>query len=146
MRTFEHTWARAGHWAFVVTRPGELPRSATEDDATQAALGFERVGAPVESAKVWQSLLDRWPDRLVSLLGLGNTRYAAGDVRGAAQAFESAATLHDSAAAWNNLAQSRKQLGDVGGARVAAEHAVARAQAAEPRWLDAARATLAELQ
>ena len=145
LRTFEHTWARAGHWAFVVTRPGELPRSASEDDATQAALGFERVGAPREGAKVWQSLLDRWPDRLVSLLGLGNTRYAAGDVPGAAQAFERAATLHDSAAAWNNLAQSRKRLGDVRGARAAAERAVARAQAAEPRWLDAAQATLAEM-
>ena len=95
---------------------------------------------------MWQSLLDRWPDRLVSLLGLGNTRYAAGDVRGAAQAFEHAATLHDSAAAWNNLAQSRKQLGDAAGAHVAAERAVARAQAAEPRWLDAARATLADLR
>jgi Flp pilus assembly protein TadD len=111
----------------------------------QAALGFERLGAPTDSVKVWQSLLDRWPDRLVSLLGLGNTRYAAGDVAGAALAFERAAKLHDSAAAWNNLAQSRKQLGDVRGARAAAERAVARAQAAEPRWLDAAQATLAEM-
>ena len=51
----------------------------------------------------------------------------------------------DEPAAWNNLAQSRKQLGDVRGARAAAERAVARAQAAEPRWLDAAQATLAEM-
>jgi len=146
MRTFEHTWARAGHWAFVVTRPGELPRTASEEDATQAALGFERVGSAADTAKVWQSLAERWPDALLPWMGVGNARMNLGDAAGAAQAFERAATRHDSAAAWNNLAQARKQAGDLPGARSAAEHAVARAKEAEPRWLDAAQATLAELK
>ena len=146
LRTFEHTWARGGHWAFVVTRPGELPAQVNEDDALQAALGFERAAKPADAALVWQSLLQRWPDRLVPLLALGNARFQAGDTRAAAQAFERAATVHDSAAAWNNLAQARKQLGDKVGARAAAERALQRARSAEPRWVQAAEATLAELR
>jgi tetratricopeptide (TPR) repeat protein len=143
--TFEHVWTRAGSWAFVVVRPGDLPRSTSEEDALQAALGFEHVGAPREAARVWQSLLERWPDRLVSLIGLGNAQYAAHDLRAAAMAFERAARLHDSAAAWNNLAQTRHELGDVAGARDAAQRAIARARAAEPQMLDAAQRTLRDL-
>ena len=146
LRTFEHTWARSGHWAFVAMRPGRLPRSATEIDAQQAALGFERTAPPMAAAQVWQSVVDRWPEGLLSLMGLGNARMAAGDAAAAASAFERAAQRHDSAAAWNNLAQARRRLGDAAGARAAAERAVERAQAAEPRWLEAAKATLAEIK
>lgn len=136
IRTFEHTWARAGHWAFAVTRPGTLPRSATEADAQQAALGFERVAAPAQAAQAWQSVLDRWSGNLVAWMGLGNARHAARDLKGAAEAYEHAATNFDSAAAWNNLAQTRHELGDDAGARGAAERAVARARQAEPSLLE----------
>jgi tetratricopeptide (TPR) repeat protein len=144
--TFEHTWARAGHWSFVVTRPGELPRSATEAEAQQAVLGFERSAPPPAAAKAWQSVLERWPDNLVAWMGLGNARHAAGDLHGAAAAFQQAAQRHDSAAAWNNLAQTRQELGDSAGARDAAARAVARARAAEPAWLDTALQTQRELR
>jgi tetratricopeptide (TPR) repeat protein len=144
--TFEHTWARSGHWAFAVTRPGELPRSATEADAQQGALGFERVATPEQAARAWQSVLERWPANLVAGMGLGNARHAAGDLRGAAAAFEQAARQHDSAAAWNNLAQTRQELGDAAGARDAAARAVARARSAEPALLDAALQTQRELR
>lgn len=144
--TFEHTWARSDHWAFVVVRPGDLPKQATEVDATQAVLGLQRVVKPDVAAQAWLPLTQRWPDAVVPLMGLGNTRFAAGDWRGAAQAFEQAAARHDGAAAWNNLAQARHKLGDQAGARAAAERAVARAQKSEPQWLDAAKATLEELR
>jgi tetratricopeptide (TPR) repeat protein len=144
--TFEHTWTRGGRWAFVVTPPGELPRSATEAEAQQAALGFEHAAPPLQAAKVWQSVLQRWPDNLVAALGLGNTRHAANDLRGAAAAFEQAAHRHDSAAAWNNLAQTLHELGDEANARVAAEHAVQRARAAEPAMLDTALQTQQQLR
>jgi hypothetical protein len=141
IRTFEHTWARGGYWAFAVTRPGTLPRSATEADAQQAALGFERVAAPEQAALAWQSVLDRWNGNLVAWMGLGNARYAGHDLKGAAQAYEHAATKFDSAAAWNNLAQTRHELGDATGARDAAERAVARARQAEPALLKTALET-----
>jgi tetratricopeptide (TPR) repeat protein len=146
MRTFEHTWARSGRWAFVVVPPGKLPLSASEAAVTQACIGFERVAPPAHAARAYESAAQRWPASLLLALGLGNTRYAAGDVAGAATAFRQAAERHDSAAAWNNLAQAEAKLGHADAARGAAQRALARAEAAEPQWLDAARATLAQLR
>jgi tetratricopeptide (TPR) repeat protein len=145
MRTFEHTWARSGRWAFVVVAPGQLPLTASEAAVTQACIGFERVAEARLAARAYDAAAQRWPTSLVLGLGLGNTRYAAGDIAGAASAFERAAQTHDSAAAWNNLAQAEARLGHVEQARVAAQKAFKRAQAAEPQWLDAARAMLASL-
>ena len=145
LRTFEHTWARSGRWAFVVVPPGELPLTANEAAVTQACIGFARVAEAALAARAYEAAARRWPTSLVLVLGVGNTRYAGGDVAGAAMAFRQAAERHDSAAAWNNLAQAEARLGHVDSARAAAQRALARAQAAEPQWLDAARATLAQL-
>lgn len=142
LSTFELTWARGGYWAFVSLPPGRLPATADEAALLAAAIAFERSAPPVSSARVYTSLLQRWPDNLNAAVGLGNARHAVGDLRGAELAFEAAAMRHDSAAAWNNLAQTRLELGDRAGARQAARRAVARADAAEPRWAAAARQTL----
>lgn len=141
--TFERTWARAGHWAVVVLPPGRLPATATEDEAVAAAVGFERAAAPAAAARAYEALLARWPGNLAAAVGLGNSRHAAGDLAGAAAAFEQAADRHDSAAAWNNLARTRWALGQTEAARAAARRAFSRAEAAEPQWLAPARATLA---
>jgi hypothetical protein len=143
--TFEHTWARSSHWAFVALPPGDLPRTAHEADAAEALASFERGNPAAMAVQGYQAALARWPDNLVLGLGLGNATYALGQWHEAAAAFERVATRHQSAAAWNNLAMARWKLGDRAGARHAAEQAVQRAQAAEPRWLDAARATLVEV-
>lgn len=142
-RTFEFTWARGGHWAVAVLPPGRMPATAAETDAVDAAVGFERVAAPAEAARAYTALLARWPGNLAAAMGLGNSRHAARDLPGAAAAFETAAMRHDSAAAWNNLARVRWALGEVEAARQAARRALSRAEAAEPRWLEPARATLA---
>lgn len=138
---FENTWARAGHWAFVALPPGRLPVSASEADVTDATVAFERVARPSDAARAYAAALDRWPGSLTLAMGLGNTRYASGDRAGAAQAFAQAAERHDSAAAWNNLARVRWELGERDAARTAAQRALRRAREAEPRWLDAATAT-----
>jgi tetratricopeptide (TPR) repeat protein len=145
MRTFEHTWARSGRWAFVVVAPGELPLTATEAAVTQACIGFEHVAEPPLAARAYAAASRRWPQSLLLALGLGNTRYAAGEFEDAAAAFRQAAERHDSAAAWNNLAQAEMRLGHLDAARAAAQRALARAQADEPQWLAAARATVAAL-
>ena len=36
LRTFEHTWKRGGHWAFVTLPPGTLATTASEADTTSA--------------------------------------------------------------------------------------------------------------
>jgi tetratricopeptide (TPR) repeat protein len=146
LSTFEHTWTRSGRWAFVALPPGQLPVSASEADVVDALVAYERLNPPDAAAKAYQAALQRWPDDLVFALGLGNTLYASGQTRAAAEAFEQAANKHDSAAAWNNLANARLKLGEREAAVHAASQAVRRAKSVETRWLDAALSTLAEAQ
>lgn len=143
LRTFEYTWARGGRWAIAVLPPDRLPATATEADALEATLGFERAAPPARAALAYRALLARWPGNLLAGIGLGNTLHAAGDTAGARAAFEAVVQVHDSAVAWNNLARLRLDAGDRVGARAAAERAVQRADAAEPAWRDAAHATRA---
>ncbi len=144
--TFEHTWARSGHWAVVVRQPGAWPVTAQVQEIEQSAAAFERVAAPAQALRAYQSLVQRWPDRLVGLMGLGNVQLQAGHARAAATAFEHAAKVHDSAAAWNNLAIALVRAGDKAGALQTAERAVARARSHEPAMLAAVQDTLDTLK
>lgn len=146
LSTFEHTWRRSGQWGFVVLPPDRLPASSGEVDVTDGRVAFERLAPPDQAALAYRTALQRWPDNAVMGLGLGNALYAAGDAAGAAQAFEKVARQHDSAAAWNNLASVRLKLGQRDAALAAAEQAVKTSTAQEPRWIDAANATLAEVR
>lgn len=139
MRTFEHTWARSGFWAFVALPPGQWPPTADVTAVVQAAVGFERVAPPAAASLAYASALQRFPSDLSLAMGLGNTRHAAGDLRGAEAAFAQAAAQHDSAPAWINLALTRRELGDSAGAVQAANRARL-AAAQEPAWRDAAAA------
>ena len=46
MNTFEHTWVRAGSWAFVALPPDRWPATAEEAAVVEAAVGFERAAPP----------------------------------------------------------------------------------------------------
>lgn len=143
LATFEYTWARGGRWAMVVMRPGQLPATVLEADAVQAAVGFERVALPTQAAMVYDSVLQRWPDSRVAAIGLGNALQAAGDLDGAARAFEGAAQRHGGVVAWNNLATVLLMQGRREAAQQAARRAVESAQATELQWLPEALDTLA---
>lgn len=139
LSTFEHTWARSGHWAMVAMPPGRLPVTAREESAVPAVVALERALGAERAQEVYRTALQRWPDNLVLQLGFGNSAYAAGDLQLAASVFHRAAATHpDSAPALNNLATVLAELGDYPGARAAAERAVALGG----RWASAARATL----
>jgi Peptidase_C39 like family len=125
LSTFEHTWNRAGAWAFVVTPPGVWPVTASEAAVVEAGIGFERVAPPGPAVLAYRSALARWPNSLTLAMGLGNSLYAAGDKPGAAATFRGAATQHRSAAAWVNLATTLLELGDAVQALSAAQAAVA---------------------
>ena len=142
LRTFEYTWARGGRWAIAVLPPDRLPVMASEADALDATVGFERAAPPARAALAYRTLLARWPGNLLAGIGLGNTLNAAGDAAGARAAFEAVVARHDSAVAWINLARLRLDAGDRSGARTAAQRGLQRASAAEPAWRDAALATL----
>ncbi|RTL44007.1 MAG: bacteriocin-processing peptidase family protein [Burkholderiales bacterium] len=143
LRTFEYTWARSGRWAMTVLPPDRLPATVTQDQAVEAAIGFERAAPPQRAALAYRTVLQRWPENLLAGIGLGNTLAASGDAQGAQAAFLSVAERHDSAVAWLNLARLRLAAGDHDGARAAARRGLQRAESAEPAWLQAAREGLA---
>lgn len=144
MRTFEHTWVRAGSWAFVALPPGQWPATAEEPAVVEAAVGFERAATPAQAALAYRSALQRFGGSLSLQMGLGNSLHAAGDRAAAAQAFEDATRLHPaSAPGWINLAATRQQLGQLDAALAAARQAVA---VADAPWVERARALLASIE
>jgi tetratricopeptide (TPR) repeat protein len=144
MATFEHTWLRAGAWAFAVTRPGDWPATATVDAVVEAAVGFERAAAPAQALLVYRSALQRHPQRLSLQIGLGNVLHAAGDRESAARAFEAATRDHpQSVAGWLNLASTQAELGRKAAALDSARRAV---DIAGPDWSERANALLQSLQ
>ncbi|ATE61536.1 PA2778 family cysteine peptidase [Thauera sinica] len=138
--TFEHTWERAGRWAFAALPPGRLPATADEAEATRALVAFERAAPPRQAVQAYAAGLARWPDSLTLAMGLGNAQYAAGDLEAARRAFADAAQRHDAVVAYNNLASVLLALGRGTQAREAALKAVDKA--GDGPLADSARATL----
>ncbi len=138
LSTFEHTWARGGHWAFVALPPGRLPATATENAVVEALVAFERGARPEAARRAYAGALERWPGSHVLAIGLGNAAYAAGDRAAAADAFRAAAQRHGDGAAWHNLAVVLREMGDLG----QAEHAARQAVAADGPWGAQAREEL----
>jgi hypothetical protein len=146
MSTFEHTWVRAGSWAFVVREPGRWPVTAEEKAVLEASMGFERVAPPEQALAVYRSAVARWPANLSLQMGLANTLYASGRQREAASTYKAAALLHESVPAWINLADTLLELGDPAGAAKALEQAEA---IHAPQWkpqLEAIRSRLRSRQ
>lgn len=128
-RTFEHTWKRAGSWAFVALPPGRWPPTATQADAVEAAVGFERAAGPKAAQKAYASAVQRWPAEPILAVGLGNSAYANGQMVLAADAFSFSAHRHRSVPAWINLART---LLDAGHPDAALQAAWSAAEAAPP--------------
>ena len=140
LRTFEHTWKRGGHWAFVTLPPGTLATTASEADTTSALVAFERSAPPAASATAYRAGLQRWPRSYILQMGLGNASHAAGDLAGAEAAFGRAADMHDQAAAHNNRARVLLELGRPTAARQAAQRGLAVAGPLRATLLDTLQA------
>lgn len=138
LRTFEHTWARAGHWAFVATVPGRWPVTAQVEAAAEAAVGFERSASAAQALAVYESGLSRWPDSLPLAIGLGTSAHAVGDTARAKEVFRRAGEQHGSGAAWINLARLLQSEGKRDEALAAARRALR-----DPLWERQAREWLA---
>ena len=64
------------------------------------------------AAAAYTAALERWHSSLGALMGLGNCRYALGDLIGAEQAFRHAAEAHPtSGASFNNIAHVLAEQG-----------------------------------
>lgn len=129
MRSFEHTWARSGHWAFVAVPPGRWPATAQAEAAVDAAIGFERSASPAQALKVYESGLARWPASLPLAIGLGTAAHATGDSSRAKEVFRQAGEQHGSGAAWLNLARLLQAEGKRSDAIAAAQRALQ-----DPLW------------
>lgn len=136
LRTFEHTWNRSQHWAFVALQPGRLPATATESEVTRALVAFERNAPPGAAAQAYRGGLERWPDNLTLAMGLGNALHASGDKIGAEAVFRRTAENHNLAAAYNNQARVLLELGHRTEARRAAERGLAVAGTLRPTLLE----------
>lgn len=107
LSTFEHTWERAQYWSMLALPPGRMPRTASEAAYVSAAVALEKAGPAKSASAAYRAALAGWPHNLVAGIGKGNTAYALGDLKGAESAFRQVTLNHpDSAAAFNNLAQS----------------------------------------
>ncbi len=106
MRTFERTWRRSDYWAVVVLPPDKLPQTAEELPYLQSVLALEDIKRWRDTSTAYSTALQRWPKSLGAQMGLGNSRYALGDLQGAEEAFRAATREHPQAGvAFNNLAQ-----------------------------------------
>ncbi len=148
LATFDRTWARSGRWGFMALAPGRLPHGASQADAEQALLGFERAAPPTQAVLAYRGGLQRWPQSQLMGLGLGNTLHAQGQPAEAAAAFEQVVQRHpQSAPGWINLALTLQGLGRLAPAREAALQAVrVAAWPANAAWQADARAVLATLE
>jgi hypothetical protein len=90
---FERTWRRGDFWGLVVLPPDQLPTSVAETKILSAAAALERVGQLSAAETLYQTGAAEWPDNWLWQFGLGNTRYAKGDLRGARRALRQARTI-----------------------------------------------------
>jgi tetratricopeptide (TPR) repeat protein len=140
---FEFLWIDGERWAMVALPPQRMPASAREAQYASAAAALEQTGRIAEAHLAYAALRERWPANLVGLMGLGNTAYALGHKAEAEAAFRSATALHpQSAAAFNNLAQTLADQGKFDAALDAARTAVSLGGASLP----VAQATLKQIQ
>lgn len=109
---FERTWRRGDYWAVRILKPGELPHNPDEQRYLKAVVPLERLQQWDATQTAYRAALSRWPESLVALMGLGNSRYAIGKLDDAIDAFRHAVATHpESASAHNNLAHTLAEAG-----------------------------------
>lgn len=140
LKVFEQTWARAGHWALVALPPHEPPAHDDPLRYLKAASELEQTGQIGAAREAYTTATRRWPRNAIAHMGLGNTRYALGELPGAVAAFATATRVDPrSAAAYNNLAASLAELGCRDSAHQAIACALSLAEGQDPILQDTFR-------
>lgn len=141
--TFERTWARAQHWALVITPLEGLPATADETRYLSAIAQLEAQQKFAAAARAYTAAAARWPGNPAVRFGLGNSHYGLGQFTQAEQVYRGLLAQHPTlGAAWNNLAMSLIAQQRWDDAQHAAQQAVNLGGATEA----AARDTLAEIR
>lgn len=109
---FLATWRRAGNWAVVVLRPGELPARFDPESYFTALAAFETTGQPEIARQGYEAALARWPEQPVALFGLANSLLALGLHQQAVVTYRRLLAIDPGhAAAVNNQAEALSRLG-----------------------------------
>ncbi|MFQ5643768.1 MAG: PA2778 family cysteine peptidase [Thiogranum sp.] len=104
-RRFLKTWSRAGNWALVVVRPGEIPVSVTAADYLRSASALERQQRPAAALRAYSAGTRRWPDQPLLWAAAGNAAYSLERFVEAEAAYRAALSLQpDAPSIMNNLA------------------------------------------
>jgi len=105
LATFERTWARGRHRAWVIVPAGTVPHTADVLPYLKTARELERTGKPGAARQAWLAGTVRWPENFRAWMALGNSYYATGEFALATPAFQRATELSpQEPAGWNNLA------------------------------------------
>jgi hypothetical protein len=132
-RRFLERWERAGRWAMVALRPGELPAAARRQAYLEAVADMERVASPRTLQAAYRAALERWPADPAARFGLARALHAGGDLAGAARAYEALLAAHpDHPAVLNNLAMVYADQGRPARALEAVAAGLARAGEGHP--------------
>ena len=134
--TFERIWARGNYWAMLALAPETLPATADADTLARSVAALESQH-PNAARNAYTQALKRWPDNANLHFGLGNSAYTLHDLQSAASAYQAATHANPAFAdAWNNLAQTRLDLGDKAAAKEAIARAVLLGGAHLPQYLE----------
>lgn len=122
---FRATWAGSDNWGLLILPPDKLPATAEASAYIAAVIGLEQAEQFRAAAKGYSAALKRWPDNLAAYIGLGNSRYALGELYAAEQALlEASRRFPNEGAVFNNLAQILLETNQYQAAESAARRAV----------------------
>jgi len=102
---FERTWARAEHWALVITRPEQPAATATPEQQLRTALALEEVGQRQAAALSYRALTEQHPAFVHGWSALANLLVATDQPQDALSAYQRALQLDSrQPLLWNNQA------------------------------------------
>ncbi len=111
LRKFERSWMLGDYWGLVVLPAGQLSASGTELAHVTAAAGLEQLEKFEIAEKAYLSILNRWPESLGALIGMGNILYKQKNYKKSVHYLRRAVAAHpESDAAKNNLSVAEKKL------------------------------------
>lgn len=105
LATFERTWQRAKHWAYVILNPAQMPTTVEVVPYLQAVSDLEQAGFAKKALSAFKLAEHKWPDNSLVSMALANAQYQAGNFHQAIKRYQQ--VIHaekTNVQAWNNLA------------------------------------------
>ena len=105
LRRFLRQWQLADQWAFVATRPGEIPVTAAPESYVRALVDAEPQLGRRAAALAYDALLERWPAHSLAMFTAANRKFADADLERATDLYRRVLEQEPThVAARNNLA------------------------------------------